>query len=55
MHRGVWTEQSSAIARAQPRRHFYPDSADERLEIIAPRNRYRYVAYGVLENQVPPQ
>src|SRR5207253_5471448 len=46
-------QERGAIAGPQPDRQIDAEAADQRVEIIAPRDRDRDVADGVLEDQIP--
>ncbi len=51
--RRIGAEQRGAVAGGQPLRKDDAESAQQRVEIIAPGNRHRDVADGVFENQIP--
>ena len=51
--RRIGAQQGRAIAGRQPRRHHDADPLQQRIEVVAPRNRDRDVADRVLEDQVP--
>ena len=50
---GNRTEERRAIPGRQPDRRLHADAPDERVEVVAPRDRDSDVADGVLEDQVP--
>ncbi len=53
VHRRIGAEQRRAVAGRQPRPAARAEAAEQRLEVVAPGDRHRDVADGVLEDQVP--
>ena len=53
MDLGIAAQERRAIAGGEPIRHRHP-AVQQRLEVVAPRDRDRDVADGILEDQVPP-
>ena len=49
----IGAEQRRAVAGRQPHRQRDAEAAQQRVEVVAPRDRDRDVADGVFENQVP--
>ena len=53
MHLRIGAEKRGAVAGRHPHGQLQAETAQQRIEIVAPRNRDRDVADRVLENQVP--
>ena len=53
VHRRVGAQERRPIAGREPRRKRDAEAAEQRVEVVAPRDRDRDVADGVLEDQIP--